>query len=37
MSDEHSFHNRHQKQLRAGFEALLEALFLLIASGVFCE
>ncbi len=34
MSNQHSFYNRRQKQLRAGFEALLGAIFLLIASGV---
>ena len=34
MSNQHSFCDRHQKQLRAGFEALLGALFLLIACGV---
>jgi type IV secretory pathway TrbD component len=34
MSSQHSFYNRHQKQLRTGFEALIGALFLLIVSGV---
>ena len=32
MSHQHSFYNRHQKQWRAGLEAFLGTLFLLIAS-----
>jgi hypothetical protein len=34
MSNQYSFYNRYQKELRTGFEVLMGALFLLTVSGM---